>query len=129
MRIWRNISYTFILICVFVFVFFAYGQSISVGDEAYVVQCYITAEPTDGLEHEFYYVGDTIYLVAHILIDGDLPAATDLGSSETGFDITWYISRDGETWETLGAGERFELVLDAETARSYYKFVATQKEI
>ena len=124
----KFVFYIFVAICFAVFLLMPFSTKTSMGEFEYPVNCYIIIEPTDGMEHEFYYAGDSIYFVAHIDFEGQSATPTDLGNlSISDFDIRWLISPDGESWNTIGVGERLELVLNAETAGSYYKFVATQK--
>ena len=120
--------YLFVIQCVFLILLTSFGAKETRSEHVYSVNCYITFEPCDGADREYYDMGDSVYLVAHIDFD-ILPATpTDLGSpSISDFDITWLMSPDGESWSTIGVGERFELVLNAETAGSYYRFVATRK--
>ena len=119
----------FVAICVAAFSLVALSANESICELEHIVTCYITIESTDGAEHEFYYEGDSVCLVAHIEVTLNPDTETDLGGSYeiSCFDITWQKSHDCENWQTIGTGEKLELVLDSETASSYFRFVAAWK--
>ena len=120
---------TFVLLSVAALLFAALATEGFESTTYHLEHCFITIESTDGGEHEFYCEGDSIYLIANIEVTAEPAAETDLGSIHGvgSFDITWQMSPDCESWSTIGTGERLELVLNAETASSYFRFIATWK--